>query len=462
MSKLYVSPFSERYGSEEMSYLFSPYYKALLFRKLWIALAEAQRKLGLPIEASQISAMKKKAAQINFKTIARYEEKFHHDIMAHIHAFGDLCPEARPILHLGATSSFVTDNAELIQMREALALLVKKLKSVLRNLSAFAKKYASAPCLGYTHFQAAQPTTIGKRASLWLYDFFLDAKTLQTLCKEMPFLGVKGTTGTQASFFTLLKHKSKVHQLELLLAESFQFSHVIPVAGQTYTRKIDVQVLNSLSSFAASSHKFGTDLRLLSHEGELSEGFGKTQVGSSAMPYKKNPIYAERVCGIARFVMNLAQNGLHTAATQWLERSLDDSSNRRLSLPEAFLGADALLELLLSITSSLQARPEIALSHLQEKLASISMENILMASVEKGGDRQHLHEKLRKISLTPNLSFQALLEKVEKDKAFGLSKKELLELSKIPNLIGLAPEQTHSFLSEHIGPFLSNRLSKKN
>lgn len=458
--KEYVSPFTSRYASSEMSYLFSAEYKIIIYRKLWVALAKGQHQLGLPINKSQILELEKAIRKIDFAKVREYEKKFRHDIMAHIHAYGDLCPKAKPILHLGATSTYVTDNGDLIQIKEALQLLFRKLIHVLRLLSAFAKRYAGSPCLGFTHFQRAQPTTIGKRACLWLYDFFLDAKDFERLILQLPFLGVKGATGTQGSFLSLFQGDSqKVNQLEELISKEFGFTNVLSIAGQTYTRKLDLNILNAFESFAASSHKFATDIRLLAHEGELVEHFEKNQIGSSAMPYKRNPIYSERICGISRFVMSLAQNPSYTTATQWLERSLDDSSNKRLAMPEGFLGTDAILNYLIHLLSSLSVFPKVSTERLKESLPFLVMENILMASVNQGADRQKIHEKLRRVSLLCQkkkdpLNF--LLASIEKDSDFRLKQQEIKSLLAPSSLIGRAKEQVDGFLKKEITPFLTS------
>ncbi len=453
----YVSPFSARYISKEMSHLFSAQYKITTFRRLWIALAKAQQKLGLPITKAQISQMESQIHNIDFAKAEEYEKRFKHDIMAHIHTFGDQCPEAKPIIHLGATSSYVTDNADLIQLKEGLHLLLSKMIHVLRLLSAFAEKESSAPCLSYTHFQSAQPTTIGKRACLWLQDFLIDAQEWERLHHSLPFLGAKGATGTQASYLSLFDNDaSKVQQLEGSIAKEFGFSKTLPISGQTYTRKLDLNILNALESFAASAHKMATDIRLLAHENELMESFGENQVGSSAMPYKRNPIYSERICGIARFVISLAQNPVYTTATQWLERSLDDSSNRRLSIPEAFLGADAVLNLLSHLIQNLTVSRETALHHLQQELPNLVTENILMQAVKKGGNRQLLHEKLRKLThaaqkhADPSEFLQSALEA-----EFHLKRSEITSLFNPTALIGRAPQQVHDFLNQEIYPYLN-------
>lgn len=439
----YTSPFSARYTSPEMSRLFSAQFKISTFRRLWTALAKAEKKLGLPITPKQIAELEAHIDDIDFDSALAYEKRFRHDVMAHIHAYGDQCPDAKAIIHLGATSSYVADNTDLIQLKEALQLLFLKLIHVLRLLSSLAEKEASSPCLAYTHFQPAQPTTIGKRACLWLQDLLLDAHELERHITTLPFLGAKGATGTQASFLSLFDNNAaKVKELETLIAASFGFTHILPIAGQTYTRKLDLNILNTLSSFAASAHKMATDIRLLAHTGELSESPTETQVGSSAMPYKRNPIYSERICGLARFTISLAQNPAYTAATQWLERSLDDSSNRRLAIPESFLSADAILNLLSHLLSHLTVNQPLALSHLEAQIPHLAMETLLMLATKKGGDRQAIHETLRKLSGKPIATIA---------KELHLDPKEFTPHS----LIGRAPDQVHDFLKTHVHPFLS-------
>ncbi len=443
----YASPFSARYTSPEMSHLFSAQFKISTFRRLWVSLAKAEKKLGLPITEKQIAQMEDHVDTIDFTLAANYEKKFKHDVMAHIHAFGDQCPDAKAIIHLGATSSFVTDNTDLIQLKKGLEILFSKLIQAIRLLSQFAAKEAASPCLAYTHFQPAQPTTIGKRASLWLQDLMLDAQEFERQIASLPFLGAKGATGTQSSFLALFDGNGlKVKKLEEMIAEDFEFEKILPLSGQTYTRKLDVNILNVLESFAATVHKMATDIRLLAHEGELSESFGELQVGSSAMPYKRNPIYSERICGLARFVISLAQNPVYTAATQWLERTLDDSSNRRLCIPESFLGADAILNLLIHLLSHLKVDRARALENLDAQIHHLAMENILMFAVKKGADRQAVHEVLRKLAdqKKPNIA-----------KALGLDPKELDAYLTPTKLIGRAPDQVRDFLEEEVEPFLS-------
>lgn len=458
MNDTYVSPFSTRYSSPEMSRLFSARYKANLFRKLWIALAKAQKKFGLPISQNQIDQLEAHADQIDFDKIAEHEKKTRHDVMAHIHAFGDQCPDAKGIIHLGATSSYVTDNADLIQLKQALGILFEKTLHILRLLTQLAEKHAADPCLSFTHFQPAQPTTIGKRICLWLQDFYLDAQELQRLIDEMPLLGVKGATGTQSSFLSLLDgdHK-KVLELEKEIATEFGFSKIIPISGQTYTRKLDIHALNAIESFAASAHKIATDIRLLAHEGEFFEPFGSSQVGSSAMPYKRNPIYSERICGIARFAISLSQNPAYTTATQWLERSLDDSSNKRLAIPESFLSADAILNLLSYILTNPIIEVQTANDSFKHNLPLLCMENILMESVKRGANRQDIHEKLKKIAfdaMKKENTFSSLCQSIEQDKEFHLTKNDVEAIANPDRLIGRAPEQVADFLQAEIHPFL--------
>ncbi len=453
MSRCYESAFTARYASREMSRLFSLEEKALLFRRLWIALAKAQKALGLPIRKSQISQMKKALPILDLAKVAVYEKKFRHDVFAHIYAFGDECPEARPIIHWGATSCYVTDNADLIQCKAALQMLLTKLVYVLEQLSVFAAKWASSACLGYTHFQSAQPTTMGKRACLWLQDLLWDGRDWQRILDEIPFLGAKGATGTQSSFLSLFEgDSSKVVAMEKRIAKEFGFTKILPIAGQTYTRKIDCNLLHALASFAASAHKIGTDIRLLAHDGELFESQSAEQVGSSAMPYKRNPIYAERLCGLSRFVISLAENPAYTLATQWLERSLDDSSNRRIYLPEAFLAVDAILNLLVHLFSHLHVSSDICLRRLEEEMPAMMMENVLMEAVKKGGDRQALHERLRLLSQG---SREDLAARIAADSYFRLSRQEVDSFSSISQLIGRAPEQVSAFLEQEVSPFLA-------
>lgn len=457
----YRSPFSDRYASKELTYLFSPHFKFTTWRKLWVALAKGEKALGLPITEAQIKAMEAACEQINWDKAKEYEEKFRHDVMAHIHAFGDQCPEAKGIIHLGATSCYVTDNTDLIQIREGLKLFEHKLLQLIRHLANFAEKNGQLACLSYTHLQAAQPTTVGKRASLWLQDFLLDFREITHRLDQLFFLGVKGATGTQASFLDLFGGDfNRVNQLELFVAEEMGFSHIFPISGQTYTRKQDIHILSTLASFASSAHKFATDLRLLSHLKEIEEPFSGTQVGSSAMPYKRNPMKSERVCGLARFLISLSENPLYTEATQWFERTLDDSTNRRLCLSEAFLAADAILDLLCHITSGLIVYPKVIERHLKEELPFLITESILMKAVKQGKDRQQVHEALRTHSLAAGKKIKEegkpndLLQRIGNDQSIGLSSAEIEAMINQEKWTGCAEQQTLQFLHKEVFPLL--------
>ncbi len=452
----YESPFSTRYASREMSNHFSQYRRILLFRKLWLSLASAQQKLGLNITDHQIEQMRQSLEKISFDKAKEYEKRFRHDVMAHIHAFGDECPDAKPILHLGATSTYVTDNADLIQLKEALQLLLQKISMAIKALASFAEKHADVPCLGYTHYQIAQPTTIGKRACLWLQDLLTDALEWERLSNELPFLGAKGATGTQASFLALFNgDEKKVLQLEKMIATDFGFEKIIPICGQTYPRKIDLQVLHGLSAFAAGVHKMATDLRLLAHDGEMFEARGKEQVGSSAMPYKRNPMLAERLCALSRFLMSLDQNAAHTLSVQWLERTLDDSANRRFSIPEAFLAADSILNILIPLIQNLEVDQAASQERLEKMLPHLVMENILMEAVKKGKSRQELHEKLRQMSQREELT----AEKIASDPAFGLTREEALAHSELTRIVGRAPNQAKEFIKGPVASFLQRHAN---
>lgn len=446
-----------------MSRLFSQHHRIRTFRKLWVALARAEMELGLPIKPHQIEQMALHVDKIDFAKAAEYEKRFRHDVMAHIHTFGDQCPDAKPIIHLGATSSFVADNADLIQLKEAMQFLLRKLISVMRDLVGFTRKWSSLPTLSYTHFQSAQPTTVGKRACLWLQDFLWDAEEWERLIGRIPFLGVKGATGTQASFLALFDgDPERVVRLEERVAAEFGFERIWPIAGQTYPRKLDQILVHALTSFAASAHKMATDLRLLSHLKEIVEPFGEDQVGSSAMPYKRNPIYSERVCGLSRFVMSLAENPSYTAATQWLERSLDDSSNRRLAIPEVFLGVDAILNLLSYLVRGMKVNVSEIERHVQEEMPQVVMENILMLAVKKGGSRQAIHEELRKLSAAAQkheTPLKFLMQQAEGQ--FSLSKEELEGTVDLECLVGRAPEQVRNFLDRDVEPFLSRQREEE-
>ena len=456
-NETYQSPFVTRYASPEMSHLFSQQFKFSTWRKLWVALAEAEAELGLPISFEQITELREHLEDINFTSAIRYEEEFNHDVMAHIHAYGEQCPKARPIIHWGATSCYVTDNTDLIQMREGLKILITNIEIVIKQLAKFAQKYADLPCLGFTHFQPAQLTTLGKRACLWIQDLLLDLQELKYRKDNLLFLGAKGATGTQASFLALFKgDHDKVKQLDQKIASKMGFNHLLVISGQTYTRKQDVFVLQALAGIGVSAHKIGTDLRLLAHLKEVEEPFSQTQVGSSAMPYKRNPIMSERLCGLARFLISLLENPLYTAATQWLERSLDDSANRRLSIPEAFLSCDAVLQTLIQLTRKLVVYPQVIARHINEELPFIATENILMAGVQKGCDRQALHEKIRHHSQAASFRIKVegesndLLDRIAEDWTIPLSPEELASILDIKAFTGRASEQVNEFLSKNL------------
>jgi adenylosuccinate lyase len=455
--EIYQSPFSQRYSSHQMLKIFSPQFKHSTWRRLWVALAEAQKALGLPITETQIKEMTENMDAVDFAAAEKYEKKVHHDVMAHIHAYADQCPAAKPIIHLGATSCYVTDNTDLIQMREGMKLLAAKLQKIISQLADFARKHADLPCLGYTHLQPAQLTTVGKRACLWIQELLLDYNELSRSIKALRFLGAKGATGTQASYLALFEgNHDKVKEMEALIAKKMGFESVFLISGQTYTRKQDTSVLHVLVGLGCSAHKFATDLRLLAHLNEVAEPFKKNQVGSTAMPYKRNPILSERICGLARLLISLGSNAEYTSSLQWLERSLDDSSNRRISIPEAFLTADAILELLLTLTADLTIYPQVIAHHVAQDLPFMATENILMASVKKGGDRQALHEKLRLHSQAAADRVNELgeendlLARIGADPAFKLSQEDLEKLTNITDFVGRAPQQVLEFLDSEV------------
>ena len=449
----YQTPLKDRYAGEEILKLFSPQFKYSCWRRLWVALAEAQKELGLPITKEQITELKQHIDDIDFDLAANYEKELNHDVMAHIRAYADLCPKAGSIIHLGATSCYVTDNTDTIQMYEGLEILLKKLAIVIRQLADFAKRHSALPCLGFTHFQPAQLTTVGKRACLWLQDFVMDQQEITYRKMNLKFLGVKGTTGTQASFLSLFQgDHEKVKRLDRLVAEKLGFTNLFLVTGQTYTRKQDTQISQTLAGLACSAHKFATDLRLLAGLKEMEEPFTKNQVGSSAMPYKRNPVLAERICSLSRLVIAFAQNPEYTHATQWLERSLDDSANRRISLSETFLATDAILNLLIKVTKGLVIYPHVIKKHIDDELPFMAMENILMECVKKGGNRQELHEKIRVHSQAAGEKVKEegadndLLKRIQSDPQFNLTKKELENILNISDFVGRAPEQVLEFL----------------
>lgn len=459
MNDRYISPLSTRYASEQMQYLFSADMKFSTWRRLWVALAEAEQQLGLAITDEQISEMKAHIHDIDYERAAFHEKEVRHDVMAHVLTFGECCPKAKPIIHLGATSCYVGDNTDLIIMHRALQLVAGKIASVIRNLSAFADKYKALPCLAFTHFQPAQPTTVGKRACLWINDLLLDLQDIEFTLQNARLLGSKGTTGTQASFLELFDGDyEKVKQLDGIIAEKMGFAACYPVSGQTYSRKVDSRYLNLLSGVAQSAAKFATDLRLLQHLKECEEPFEKKQIGSSAMAYKRNPMRSERICSLARYVTADALNPAITASTQWLERTLDDSANKRISVAEAFLATDAILNLYINITEGLVVYPKMAKKHLRAELPFMATENILMDAVKRGGDRQELHEKIRQHSQASAKAVKEegadcdLLTRIAADPAFGVTMAELEEMMKPENFVGCAPMQTEAFLREYALP----------
>jgi adenylosuccinate lyase len=453
----YENPLIARYGSREMSELWSPQRKFSTWRRLWVALAEAEAELGLPITAAQIAELKGYVNDVDFASAARYERQLRHDVMAHVHAYGDQCPGARPIIHLGATSCYVTDNTDLLLLRESLELVRARLVRVIDRLATFAKQYRDLACLAFTHLQSAQPTTVGKRACLWAYDLVQDLEEVEFRLSQLKALGVKGTTGTQASFLKLFDgDHAKVRRLEELVGQKIGLEPAYPVSGQTYPRKVDAAVLATLSGIGQSAHKAGTDLRLLQHRHEVEEPFETDQIGSSAMPYKRNPMRAERMCGLARYAISLVDGAAQTAATQWLERTLDDSAIRRLTIPQAFLSIDAVLLIYQNIAGGLVVHPRVIGRNLEEELPFMATENIMMAAVGGGGDRQDLHERIRQHSLAAAKSMREegkpndLLKRLAGDAAFaGVDFRQVADPSQY---VGRASEQVDEFLAEVIAP----------
>ncbi|MEL6714783.1 MAG: adenylosuccinate lyase [Planctomycetota bacterium] len=457
----YVSPLGTRYASEAMRAVFSDRTKFTTWRRLWIALAESEQELGLDISDAQLDELRAHADDVDLEAAARYEKELRHDVMAHVHAWGDQCPTARPIIHLGATSCFVGDNTDLIALREGLRLVRAQVCGVIRSLSDFAREHKDLPTLGFTHFQPAQATTVGKRACLWIQDLVTDVADLDHVLSEVRFRGVKGTTGTQASFLELFDGDAdKVRRLDELVTRRMGFERTFGVTGQTYPRKLDFRVLSVLSSVAQTCHKFATDLRLLANRRELEEPFGKKQIGSSAMPWKRNPMRSERICALSRFVIELSGNAAHTAANQWLERTLDDSANRRLALSEAFLGTDAVLQLMLDVTSGLVVHPAIVAKHLDAELPFLASEAVMMEAVKAGGDRQDLHERIRVHSHAAAAELKAGREpdlgaRLAADPAFAAVGERLDELLDGKRYVGRAPEQVDEFLSQEVEPLLA-------
>ena len=458
----YVSPLSERYASKEMKYIFSPDKKFRTWRKLWIALAESEKELGLPITQEQIDELKAHADDINYEVAQEREKIVRHDVMSHVYAYGVQCPNAKGIIHLGATSCYVGDNTDIIIMTEGLKLIRNKLITVIRNLSKFADEYKALPTLAFTHFQPAQPTTVGKRATLWLQELLMDLEDVEYQLSKAKLLGSKGTTGTQASFLELFDgDHEKCKMLDRKIAEKMGYKACFPVSGQTYSRKLDSQFLNVLAGIAQSAAKFSNDIRLLQHLKEVEEPFEKNQIGSSAMAYKRNPMRSERIGSLSRYVMVDVLNGYFTTATQWFERTLDDSANKRLSVPEAFLAVDGILSLYANVADGLVVYPKVIEQRLRKELPFMATENIMMDAVKKrGADRQQLHEKIREHSMAASRVVKVeggendLLERIAADKAFGVTLEELEKILKPENYTGRAKEQTEDFLNECIKPVL--------
>lgn len=459
-SKSYTSPLSTRYASAAMRHVFSDERKFLTWRRLWIALAQSEQELGLPITDEQIAEMNEHLEPLDLELAARYEQELRHDVMAHIHAWGDVCPTARPIMHLGATSCYVGDNTDLIIMRDGLRLIRGQLLGVVENLKAFALEHRALPTLGFTHFQPAQATTVGKRACLWLQDLLQDLEDLEHAEKAIRFRGVKGTTGTQASFLELFDgDHDKVRKLDAMVTERMGFERTFGVTGQTYPRKLDFRVSQVLSSIAQSAHKFATDIRLLANRREVEEPFGSKQIGSSAMPWKRNPMRSERICALSRFVITGLGNMAHTAANQWLERTLDDSANRRLAIAESFLGTDAILNLYMDVSAGLVVYPAVIKRNLDEELPFLATEALMMEAVRAGGDRQDLHERIRTHSHAAAAEIKAgrdsdLRERIQSDAAFTTVAGRLDELLDGSRFIGRASEQVGEFIEEEVDPLL--------
>lgn len=462
MSKdCYESPLSSRYASKEMKYIFSPDMKFRTWRKLWIALAESEMELGLPITQEQIDELKANADNINYEVAEAREKLVRHDVMSHVYAYGQQCPKAKGIIHLGATSCYVGDNTDVIIMTEGLKLVRNKLVTVIRELAKFADKYKDLPTLAFTHFQPAQPTTVGKRASLWLQELLMDLEDVEYQLSKAKLLGCKGTTGTQASFLELFEgDHEKCKELDRRIAKKMGYSACFAVSGQTYSRKLDTQVLNVLSGIAQSAAKFSNDIRLLQHLKEVEEPFEKNQIGSSAMAYKRNPMRSERIGSLSRYVMVDVLNGAFTTATQWFERTLDDSANKRVSVAEAFLATDGILDLYINVTSGLVVYPKVIESRLMSELPFMATENIMMDAVKKGGDRQELHERIRQHSMAAGAVVKVeggkndLVDRIANDPAFMTTKEEILAILKPANFVGRAPQQTADFLNEVIKPIL--------
>ena len=457
----YVSPLSERYASKEMQYIFSPDMKFRTWRRLWIALAETEKELGLNITQEQIDELKAHKDDINYDVAKERERQVRHDVMSHVYAYGVQCPKAKGIIHLGATSCYVGDNTDIIVMAEALKLVQKKLVNVIAELSKFADKYKEQPTLAFTHFQPAQPTTVGKRATLWTQEFLMDLEDLEYVMGTLKLLGSKGTTGTQASFLELFEgDQETIDKIDPMIAEKMGFKNCYPVSGQTYSRKVDTRVLNILAGIAASAHKMSNDIRLLQHLKEVEEPFAKSQIGSSAMAYKRNPMRSERIASLSRYVMVDALNPAITSATQWFERTLDDSANKRLSIPEGFLAIDGILDLCLNVVDGLVVYPKVIEKHMMAELPFMATENIMMDAVKAGGDRQELHERIRELSMEAGRTVKVegkdndLLERIAADPAFNLTIEELRKSMEPSRYVGRAKEQTVTFIEKTVQPVL--------
>ncbi len=457
----YQSPLSERYASKEMQYIFSPDKKFRTWRRLWIALAEAEHELGLPVTEEQIEELKAHKDDINYEVARQREKEVRHDVMSHVYAYGVQCPKAKGIIHLGATSCYVGDNTDIILMTEALRLVKKKLVNVIGELAKFADQYKAQPTLAFTHFQPAQPTTVGKRATLWLQDLTMDLQDVEYVLSTMKLLGSKGTTGTQASFLELFDgDHEKVKQVDQKIAEKMGFSGCYAVSGQTYSRKVDSRVLNVLAGIAQSAHKFSNDIRLLQHLKEVEEPFEKSQIGSSAMAYKRNPMRSERMASLADYVMADAMNPMLVASTQWFERTLDDSANKRLSIPEGFLAVDGILDLYLNVVDGLVVYPKVIEKRLMSELPFMATENIMMDAVKAGGDRQELHERIRTLSMEAGRNVKEfgrennLLELIAADPAFNMSLEDLKKAMEPSRYVGRSKEQVEEFLAEVVDPIL--------
>ena len=455
MEDRYTSPLSERYASREMQEVFSQDRKFKTWRKLWIALAETEQELGLPITDEQIAELKAHADDINYEDARAREKEVRHDVMSHVYAYGLQCPKAKGIIHLGATSCYVGDNTDLILMRDALQIIRRKLISVIGSLAAFAEKYKDLPTLAFTHFQPAQPTTVGKRATLWINELMIDLEDLTYVRDSLRLLGSKGTTGTQASFLELFEgDEEKCDRLDPMIAEKMGFPGCYPVSGQTYSRKIDTRVLNVLAGIAASATKFSNDIRLLQHLKEVEEPFEKHQIGSSAMAYKRNPMRSERIASLARYLIADAMNPAITSAVQWFERTLDDSANKRLSVPEGFLAADGILDLMANVADGLVVYPKVIRKHLMAELPFMATENIMMDAVKAGGDRQELHERIRELSVKEEGGDNDLLSRIAADPAVGLTEEELTRAMDPAKYVGRAPYQTERYLRDVVRPLL--------